>query len=114
MKNVFEHIEHVKGKPHHIRKRFAFAAAGGATALIAFVWMTGSLASGAFAIQGSSFADNSRQPAVVTADTARTNANLAGAAAALPPSSVNTPARIEIVDTATSSKRQAEQTIIPF
>ncbi len=116
MKTVFEHIEHVKGKPHHIRKRVAFAAAGSITAVIALVWLAGSLATGAFAIKGSSFADSTGQsPAPVAgADTA--SAGLAGAAAALPSVAASAPAHIEIVDTAvaSSSKRQAEQTVIPF
>ena len=27
MKNIFEHIEHAKRKPHHVRKQIAFGAA---------------------------------------------------------------------------------------
>jgi len=115
MKTVFEHIEYVKGKPHHIRKRVAFATAGGASTLIAFVWLAGSLSTGAFAIKGSSFADRTEQSSVVTAARAGGNASLAGAAAALPSAAASAPARIEIVNAATtSSKRQAEQTTIPF
>lgn len=113
MKTVFEHIEYMKGKPHHIRKRIAFGAATGVTALIALVWLTGSLRSGAFAIAGSSF--DERASATAAGSTA-TNSGLAGAAAALPNVEENAPARIEIIDVAssTSGQKKTEQTTIPF
>ena len=121
MKTVFDHIEHIKGKPHHIRKRVAFTAAAGVTALIALVWLVGSVTSGAFAIQGSTFADSTQQQPVVTttatgADTGTGDTSgLAGAAAALPSVSTNAPASIEIVDVASATPpAQTQQTIIPF
>ncbi|MBU6388685.1 hypothetical protein KGQ72_02345 [Patescibacteria group bacterium] len=110
MKNIFEHIEHIKGKPHHIRKRVAFSIAAGVSGLIAFIWLAGSLSTGAFAITGSSFGGTS--PAV-TADTANGNENLAGAAAAL--ENPSAPAHIEIIDAASSTRPvKQEQTVIPF
>src|SRR5487761_2651737 len=114
MKNIFEHIEHLKGKPHHIRKRVAFGAAAGVTALIALVWLGGSVSSGAFAIQGSNFAESTgQQPAVTTDTSAGGTSGLAGAGAALPDASANVPAHIEIVDVATATPaKPAEQTII--
>lgn len=113
MKTVFEHIEYVKGKPHHVRKGIAFSAATGCTALVAFVWLAGSLWSGAFALKSSSFADSARQsPETVVYDSGKSG--LAGVAAALP-AAENAPAHIEIVDAASStSEKKAEQTIIPF
>lgn len=113
MKNIFDHIEHVQGKPHHVRRRVAFLAAGGATGLIALVWLAGSLSSGAFAITGSSFAESTGQ---APAGAVTASPNLAGAAAALPSAAAGTPARIEIVDAAssTSGQKKAEQTVIPF
>lgn len=113
MKTIFEHIEHAKTKPHHIRKRIAFGIAGGASAFLALVWFVGGLSFGSFAIQGSTFADNGEVPSVVTASENGTP-NVAGAAAALP--SADEPARIEIVDTSVSApaKRTPEQTTIPF
>lgn len=115
MKNILEHIEHVKGKPHHIRRRFALGAALGGSGLIALVWLTGSLATGAFAIQGSDFAQSSGQSDLVVATTSVSdNSGLAGAAAGL--QSSDGPARIEIVDTSSVAvpKKQSEQTILPF
>ncbi len=114
MKTVFEHIEYVKGQPHHIRKRVAFSAAAGVTALIALTWLGGSFATGAFAIRSGN--PSAEQPTAAAASN-DTNNSLAGAAAALPPSSGNVPAHIEIVDTtaaAAPSQKQAEQTVIPF
>ncbi len=112
MKTIFQHIEHVRGKPHHIRKRVAFATAAGVTAVIAFVWLAGSLTTGAFAIQGSTFADSTGQGATVTA--AGNTSGLAGAAAALPSADANAPAHIEIVDVASATPAKPEQTTIPF
>ncbi|MGD0328776.1 MAG: hypothetical protein ABSB00_03700 [Minisyncoccia bacterium] len=113
MKTIFEHIKNAKEKPHHIRKRIAFAATTGITALIALVWLVGSFSSGAFAIRGSTFAESTESSPVITT-TENQNQNIAGAAAALP--SANTPAHIEIITTAasTSESNKAEQTTIPF
>lgn len=117
MKTIFEHIDRVKAKPHHIRKQVAFASAAVGTGLITLVWLSVSLATGAFSIKESSFAANAEQGNTVMAggDTSG-NQNLAGvgAAAALPDASV--PAHIEIIDanSATAGQKQAEQTTIPF
>lgn len=114
MKTVFDHIDLVKEKPHHIRKRVAFSVAGAGTALIALVWLVGSASLGKFAIAGSSFADSVGQEGVIVTNSDGTSKrNLAGAAASL--ESLAAP-HIEIVDTATSSSKKvkAEQTIIPF
>ncbi|OGG93974.1 hypothetical protein A2609_02425 [Candidatus Kaiserbacteria bacterium RIFOXYD1_FULL_47_14] len=118
MRTIFEHIENAKQKPHHIRKRIAFASAAGVSALIAFVWFAGSLATGSFAVRGTSFADAGVQGGIETTsggsgyDSA--SSGIAGAAAAL--QNKNASAHIEIVDTASSTRpvRKAEQTTIPF
>ena len=114
MKTIFDHIEHVKGKPHHIRKQVAFATAGGGAALIAFVWLAGNLYTGSFAIKPTTFADATGGTPVITVDSSGARTGLAGAAAALP--SANAPAHIEIVDTTSRAEKgkQAEQTTIPF
>jgi len=114
MKTIFDHIENARSKPHHVRKRIAFGVSAGATALIALVWLIGSISTGAFAIKGSNFADSTGQSQIVTTSAGNTQNNIAGAAAALP--SANTPAHIEIIDSAssTSAKHAAEQTTIPF
>ncbi|MFZ2500660.1 MAG: hypothetical protein WAW90_01580 [Minisyncoccia bacterium] len=115
MKNIFDHIEHVRGKPHHIRKKIAFSAAAFGSALVALVWFAGSLATGAFAIHGSNFAESSGQaPSVVPKSNAISDEGFAGAAAAV--RDTNVPAYIEVVDTAppAPAKSQYEQTILPF
>jgi hypothetical protein len=116
MKTVLDHIEHVKGKPRHVRHRVAVGAATFASALIALVWLGVNLISGSFALsQESSFATNAGQDDTVT--TSATSDGLAGAAAALPPSaSASAPAHIEIVDTtpAPAHQKQSDQTILPF
>lgn len=115
MKTVSEHIEYVKGKPHHIRKGIAFSAAAGCTTLVAFVWLAESLWSGAFALKSSSFADSARQsPEAIVYDSGKSG--LAGVAAALSEDErADAPVHIEIVDAASSTpEKKAEQTIIPF
>ena len=114
MKTIFEHIEFVKGKPHHIRKRFAFATTAACTALIALVWAVGNISTGTFAIQGSNFAESAGSPSAEVVDDGASSTGLAGAAAAL--GGEQAPAHIEIVDTSSSTRpvKKAEQTIIPF
>ena len=114
MKNIFDHIERVKGKPHHIRKRIAFTAAAAGTTIVALVWLVGSLSLGTFAIKENSFSDSTGQESVIAAGSDNGSPNLAGAAAALP--NVNAPAHIEIIDAAssTSGQKKTERTIIPF
>ena len=113
MKTIFEHIAYAKEKPYHIRKRIAFGTAALGSGLIALVWLVGSLSLGVFAIQGSTFAENTEQPSVVTAPERGTQ-NIAGAAAIL--QDTDAPARIEIVDAAASTpvKNKVEQTTIHF
>ena len=124
MKTLFEHIEYVQGKPHHVRRRIAFSAAAGTTAFIALVWFVGTLASGTFAIHGSSFAESAGQgQIVVTGNGNQSNVAGVAAAAVVSASGVDSgnasgPARIEIINTntasATSSAAQTDRTTIPF
>lgn len=114
MKTIFDHIEHVKGKPHHVRRQVAFATAGGGAALVALVWLVGNLALGTFAIKSTSFAEATEGVSVVAANDSAAGGNFAGVASVFP--DVSAPARIEIVDTASSSgaSGRAERTTIPF
>jgi hypothetical protein len=116
MKTIFDHIEYVKGKPHHIRKRVALATAALGSGLIAIVWLVGSLATNSFAIQGTSFAASMEQNTIVVAPSDVGNKDLAGVAAAAALQDSGSPARINIVDTsaAAASKQQSEQTTLPF
>lgn len=114
MKNIFDHIEHIKGKPHHVRKQIAFGTATALSAFIALVWLAGSFATGAFAIQNTSFAADTVQTNTVATTSASGDQGLAGAAAAVQDASA--PAHIEIVDTGTAApaKSTPTQTILPF
>ena len=113
MKTIFEHIEHVKGKPHHIRKRVAFTAAASGAALVTLVWFIGNVSSGSFALGDSSFADMVNQGDIETTSGNPVTSGIAGVAAAI--QGANAPAHIEIVDTASSTPmKKAEQTTIPF
>lgn len=115
MKKVRDHIEYVKGQPRHIREKVAFAAAAGCTALIAFIWLAGSLSAGTFAIKSRPFSDGSGLATAPAVDNGG-KSGLAGAAAALSEDErAAAPAHIEIVDAPPAKvERKAEQTIIPF
>lgn len=115
MQKFFDYIEHLKGKPHHVRKQITFAAATGGAALIGLVWFGVSLSSGAYAINGSNFAQATGAEATVTASAGNTS-QLAGAAAAVDTNKTQA-AHIEIIDAATTStaaNTRPEQTVIPF
>jgi hypothetical protein len=119
MKKLFNHIETLQGKPHHIRRRIAIGSATFASALIALIWLVGSLVTGAFAIKQSSFADVSTGAATLT--TTRTGEDtgaspVAGVGAASIIQTDTTKPHIQIIDTSGSStsKKQPEQTVIPF
>ena len=117
MKKILEHIEYVKGKPHHVRKQVAFGAAAIMSALIAFVWLAGNYASGTFALRDTSFASATGQGDVIRAeqgDASTQGLAGVGAAAALE-NAKDAPAHIGIIDTAPAMpKKQPEQTILPF
>ncbi len=113
MKTIFEHIERVKGKPHHIRRRIAFGAATAGTALIALVWIVGMAGSGAFALKDASFAQNTGGEGTLNIAGDNGQQNLAGATAAI--QDANAPAHINIIDAASSTiQKKAERTVIPF
>ena len=114
MKTISQHVEYAKGQPHHIRKRIAFIVAAVGTALIALAWLAVSVSTGAFAIQGSTFADVGGAGNASTSDNVGSGTTgVAGAASAI---QQNAPAHIEIIDStpAMSSGKKAEQTTIPF
>ena len=114
MKTILNHIERIREQPHQVRKQVAFATAAALTACVALIWLVGSLATGAFAIKGSSFAAGAEEGNATLTDGAESQLAGAGAAAALPQSK-SAPAHIEIIDSSPSpEKRQAEQTTIPF
>lgn len=114
MKTFVEHVEHIKGKPHHVRKRFAHGAAAVITGLIALVWLGSSLAFGRFALPSTSFADSTNSNSVIaTGDVSTPDTGFAGVASAFSDPQL---AKIQIVTVATSSTvaKQTEQTVIPF
>ncbi len=116
MKTVSQHIEHIKSKPHHVRKRVAFGAAAVGTSVIALVWLVSSLGSGVFALKDTSFAQSTGQENMLATEGNSAVGAVAGAAAAPALESANAPARIEVIDTASSTRqsKKAEQTTIPF
>lgn len=111
MQALFDHIDTVKTKPHHVRRKVAFGAAAVIAGMVGLLWLGISLSTGVFAIRGSSFAESTG--AVPSAGVPHTS-QLAGSAAAFP-SEETAPAHIQIVDTTSASSAPApEQTVIPF
>jgi len=115
MKTIPEHIEHIKAKPHHIRKRVAFTVAGAGAGIIGLVWLVTSVGAGVFALKPTSFAQSTEgAPVTVVGADDNGSQGLAGAAAAPAVQDSNAPAHIDIVDVAPTSTPQAQQTTIPF
>ena len=117
MKSFFDHLETVKAQPHHVRKRVTLLTAGGIASLVGVIWLGSSLATGAFALPNTSFAQSTGYDASIATASSTTggNSQLAGAAAALGDSTA--PAHIVIINTATSAPTaasQSGQTTIPF
>ncbi|MBI2025408.1 hypothetical protein HYT04_01310 [Candidatus Kaiserbacteria bacterium] len=114
MKTIIEHIERVKGQPHHVRRRIAFGTAAAGTAIIALTWLAISLSTGAFALKDTSFARSAYGDGATEASGGAEQLAGVGAAALL--SDDNAPASIEIIDSPSSSSpgKKAEPTIIPF
>ncbi len=109
MQVIFDSIENVKAKPHHVRRQVAFTIAAGVAGIIGLVWLAGSLAMGSFAIQPGSFADaglsQDGSPVV-------SSSQVAGVAAAgARDESTDT---IVVVDAPKAPLKTAEQTVIPF
>ncbi len=113
MTSVLDHIERLREKPHHVRKQIAIASAFGISAFIAFVWLAVSLSTGAFKVEGSSFADLGKSPTVVIGGESSVGSSVAGAAAAFPSFSNNS-AVIQVVDAPISKAAAPEATVIPF
>ena len=116
MISVTHHIQRVRAHPHHIRRQIAFTLAAGATALIAFIWLVGNIATGNFAAGTSSFGDIAKTVQEVIPETS--GGSLVGAVGAvLTP--VDSSPRIQVLDVRTSStldasKAAPEPTILPF
>ncbi len=111
MQALFNHIERMKTKPHHVRKQVAFMYAAVGTGLIALVWFIANLSAGSFAIKNTSFADSVAQTPVVTVP--EQSSGLAGAAGAAS-TDASAPAHIEIVNTTPTPAPKAEPTTLPF
>lgn len=117
MKSFFQHIESIRAKPQHVRRRVALGISGGLTGVIALVWFVGSVEAGAFTIPASAFgaAPESASVTVVQPNLNPATTGMAGAAAALPSESAQEGAHIEIVSApAATTSDTKEQTVIPF
>ncbi len=109
---VFDHIERLRGKPHHVRKQIAYGGAFAISAVIGILWFGVSLASGSFALHPTSFAEATAGRATVAETGGGGEGVLAGAAASL--SGAAPAPAIEVVDVAPAPAPAPEATVIPF
>lgn len=114
MKTIFEHIEHVQKKPHHVRKRVALSVAAAGTAMVAFVWLIGSISLGEFALKASTFADSTESGSAQLESVTQPSGFIAGAGAATG-KAVTTP-HIEIVNVgaSVSTPTKVAPTVLTF
>lgn len=111
--HINRHVEHIRTKPHHVRKQVALAAAASITGIVGLVWVTYSAQTGVFAIQGSSFADAVKDThSAFPQEDQDVVSGLAGAGASLPSNS-DAP-KLQVVDKTPPKPVKLEQTTIPF
>ena len=121
-KRIIDHVEHLRARPEHVRRRIALATSIGVTSLVALGWVVALTTSGTLALKSDDAL--AQVPSQVGADLAQTSAEtqnnfsgLLGAAnAAIEGSS--SPADLTIVQTQASSTLDrpdpSTQTVIPF
>lgn len=114
MTSVLEYIEQLRERPHHERKRIAVGTSLGISIFIAIVWLGISLSTGAFQVQGTSFAAATGEASatIVAGENTSNSANLAGAAAAT--AGYSSAPSIQVVDSPSAPAAQPEKTVIPF
>lgn len=119
MKTAAQHIEYIRSKPHHVRKRIVFVASSVITGFIAFIWIVTGLVTDSFAVKQSSFADatGGSDTGVAVVQVNANRQGLAAVGAAVIPQSTNSaPAQIEVVNSVpvVSPIDQSNKTVIPF
>jgi hypothetical protein len=115
-----DHIENVRAQPEHIRRQIALTIAVVLTAIVALLWFGMSLASGAFALKSTSFAEATSgveaQPASPSSGSVSRLFGAVGAAFGGAPSG---PARVEVIQAKPDTTRKSdasivESTVLPF
>lgn len=116
--HVRDYVEHLKGQPVHVRKRFALGASGAITGVIALAWIVALSSSGSLTLAPSSSATSNI--AAATRDSGKDLSSLLGAAGAFKDNGFNGSGSITVVDTKASSTLDQpatasdERTVIPF
>jgi len=114
MRTVFQHIDRVRERPHHVRSRIAFGTAGVIAAAIGVVWLGTSLATGAFAIQGATFADANGAAPLKVAETGSGTGVAAVAVGTTASEPVSAPIEVIPVTPKPTTKAAPGPTVIPF
>jgi hypothetical protein len=106
MATISEHLERVREKPHHERRRIAFVSSLLLTGLVAFGWMGALASSGTLAI-----ADPDGDVADMRDGLASTKSNFSGllGAAGAAIGATSSPAAVVVVDGATFSTLDERQ-----
>ncbi len=115
-----DHIENLRAKPEHVRRRIALGASGGITGIVVVVWAVALATSGSFALTSGTLASGEPAPNIKNAfsETGSSFSNLLGAAGAAL-GATSTPPSLNIVETNTSSTldtgaADTNATVIPF
>ena len=119
MAAVSEHLERLRAKPHHERRRIALGSSLAITALVAVGWVGGLASSPSLALKDREDGDLGMQGALT--DTRGSFSELVGAAGAAF-GATSTPAQVTVVDTKARSTLDApranhndtRETVIPF
>jgi hypothetical protein len=112
MKKIQDLVEHMRSKPHHIRKRYAMGISGGITGVIALFWLVTSTTSGTFAI-------NTPKAGTATIATETPSSAAAAAAEATFSAPEASAPSLDIVKSdapaeATTSPKDQDPSVIPF
>lgn len=112
--SLLDHLEHLRAKPEHIRKRIAFFTASGVTLAVALLWMVSFTMSDTLALDSQGVPTNL---STVNEGTRQDFSTLLGAANAFQ-SAVEEGPGVEVVETNASStieeQTPEERTVIPF
>ena len=120
MAAIFEHLERLRAKPHHVRRQIALGTSVAVTALVAVGWLGALASSPKFALNPETAGDGVDMQSAVT-ETRSNFSELVGAAGAAF-GATSSPAQVIVVDTKTRSTldvprdnyNDTRETVIPF
>ncbi|HEX2792407.1 MAG TPA: hypothetical protein VHO23_01685 [Candidatus Paceibacterota bacterium] len=95
-RTVTDHLEHLRAKPHHVRRQISFLAALVVTGLVTAGWLGAMATSGSFALDTTTLADGGAEGATLTNARNDFSSLLGAAGAAI--GATSSPREITVVD----------------